>query len=181
MKSIMHSVRNENGTVMVIAVLIMAILTILGLSAIDTSTVEVQITSNEQIYKRNFYKAEAAVIAAAQQLEEAPPTQLSNVAAVPWLINTEFNATTLQYRKSDGSWEDIQDVNGAWDDSKPIGKVISTDTDYNAARFIVLETTGFIDLSAPSNLHTYEIYGFYDSKGADRGRVAIEIGYKRRF
>jgi len=181
MKSITRAIHNEDGTVMVISLLIMAILTILGLSAIDTSTIEVQVTHNEQIYKKNFYKAEAAVIAAAQNLELATPAQLSNVSSVPWLINTEFNETTLQYKTSTGSWDDIQDGNGDWDDSKPIGKVISTDTEYDDARFLVLETTGFIDLTAPSNMHTYEIYGFYDSKGADRGRVLVEIGYKRRF
>ncbi|CAB5100437.1 hypothetical protein D3OALGA1CA_3289 [Olavius algarvensis associated proteobacterium Delta 3] len=185
MTSITHAVRNEDGTVMVIALLIMAILTILGLSAIDTSNVEIQITSNERIYKRNFYKAEAAVIAAAQQLEESTPSQLANVSNIDWLINTDFDADNMQYQTPAGTWVSLQDVSGDWIDPPAVngivGQVASGDSDYAASRFVVLETTGFIDLTAPSNMHSYEIYGFYDSQGADRGQVVVEIGYKRRF
>ena len=57
----------------------------------------------------------------------------------------------------------------------------TADVDLAGAQFTVIETTGFIDLSAPSNLHEYRIYGLYNSTGRDRGQVLIEIGYKRRF
>jgi len=185
MKSITHTIRNEEGTVMVISLLIMAILTILGLSAIDTSNVEILITTNERVYKQNFYKAEASVIAAAQQLQDASPAQLSNVANIDWLINTDFRLNTLEYQNPSGTWVSLQDGSGNWIDPPAangiVGQVDTGDSEFAACRFVVLETTGFIDLTAPSNMHTYEIYGFYDSKGTDRGQVAVEIGYKRRF
>jgi len=169
---------------MVIALLIMAILTILGISAIDTSNVEIQITSNERVYKRNFYKAEAAVIAAAQKLETETPATLSDVSNLTWLINTDFDVDNLRYQLPGGGWQDLQDANGDWIDppaANGIVQKISTVSEYSNARFVVYETTGFIDLTAPSNMHSYRIFGFYDSKGADRGQVIVEIGYKRRF
>jgi len=185
MNAMTHPLQNENGTVMVISLLIMAILTILGISAIDTSNVEIQITSNERVYKRNFYKAEAAVIAAAQQLEEATPAQLSDVSNFTWLINTDFNVDTLRYQDTDGTWKALQDGSGDWIDPPTangiVGQVVTGDSSYAKSRFVVLETTGFIDLTAPTNMHSYTIYGFYDSNTRDRGRVIVEIGYKRKF
>jgi len=173
MKKILARADNEEGSIMVIALLIMAVLTILGISAIDTSNIELQIAGNERVYKDNFYKAEAAVIAAAQILENMPPGEL-HPSAQNW-INLEADAPTL---------DDLQLTSSAWSTGN-LDSSTTDDIDLAGAQFTVVEETVPIDLLAPSNLHEYKIYGVYDSsltpEGKDRGRVIIEIGYKRRF
>jgi hypothetical protein len=165
--AISSRLRNEEGSIMVIVLLIMAVLTILGISAIDTSNVEIQIASNERLYKDNFYKAEAAAIAAAQTLENMTPGQLGDISDETWINLPSVNITP----------DNLQLASAAWN----TGNMDTADVDLAGAQFTVIETTGFIDLSAPSNLHEYRIYGLYNSTGRDRGQVLIEIGYKRRF
>ena len=170
MKKIFARADNEEGSIMVIALLIMAVLTILGISAIDTSNIELQIAGNERVYKDNFYKAEAAVIAAAQILENMPPGELCPPSAPKWIIwNT---GQTL---------DDLLLTPSAWYtgnlDSDP-----ADDIDLAGAQFTVVDMTGFT-VPGEQTLK-YKIYGVYDSSltpdGKDRGRVIIEIGYKRR-
>ena len=168
MRSHIHIIRNEDGSIMVIALLIMSILTILGISAIDMSNIEIQIASNERVYKQNFYRAEAAAIAATQRLENMGAGQLSDISDDAWITTSSFDVTAADSLKtgSPEAWT------GRWD---------GTGTGHTNARYTVVESTGFIDLSASSNLHEYTIYGAYDSDFRDRGQVIVEMGYKRRF
>ena len=50
---------NEAGSVMVAALMILAILTIIGISAMNTSTTESHLATNTLLYERAFYAAEA--------------------------------------------------------------------------------------------------------------------------
>lgn len=52
-------IRNEEGSVIVLALVLLVLLTILGISATQTSTIEVQIASNERHAVQNLYQAEA--------------------------------------------------------------------------------------------------------------------------
>lgn len=52
--------KNEDGSVMVVAVLILALLTIIGIAAMSTTNVELKISGNEKSYKMALYAAEAA-------------------------------------------------------------------------------------------------------------------------
>jgi len=59
----MHKIKylpdNENGSVIIVAIFILALLTVLGLSAITTSTTEQHLATNTLLYERAFYAAEA--------------------------------------------------------------------------------------------------------------------------
>ena len=46
---------NENGAAIVVAILIMALLTILGVASTNTSTLEVKIATNSQNHQLDFY------------------------------------------------------------------------------------------------------------------------------
>ncbi len=52
-------IKNENGSVIVIALLILIVLTIIGLTATSNSRMELNVTRNSQIYKRDFYAADS--------------------------------------------------------------------------------------------------------------------------
>jgi len=53
-------IKNEEGSAIVIAVMILMVVTIIGVSSTNTTTVELQIVRNDGIYKENLYLAEAA-------------------------------------------------------------------------------------------------------------------------
>ena len=61
--------RNEEGSVLVVSLLILMLLTIIGIAAMNTSNVELKISGNEKVYKMALYAAEAARGYVAKQSE----------------------------------------------------------------------------------------------------------------
>ena len=66
--------KNEDGTVLVLALIMLVLLTLIGISATTTSMIETRISGNERVYKQNFYAAEAAAMHCAQDMEERVDT-----------------------------------------------------------------------------------------------------------
>jgi len=160
--------KNEHGSVMVLALIILVLLTLMGISATTTSTIEVEIAGNERVYKQNFYATEAAAMVAAEQILTMPVADLGNIGSQFW-INDTTNVTVDPTNIN-------LDPGGIWN----ITGTGLTDASRNiTSGYTVVETTGLIDLTQTSNLHRYVIYGVYDAGGG--GQTVIEIGYKRRF
>jgi len=53
-----HILKNEEGFVLIVALMIMVILTLLGISATTTSIIERKIAVNEVLHKDSFYRAD---------------------------------------------------------------------------------------------------------------------------
>jgi len=60
---------NSDGWVTVAALLVLIILTIMGISTVTTSNIEVKIAANDQIHKMSFYAADGGVETATELLE----------------------------------------------------------------------------------------------------------------
>ena len=71
MKSLARQLRNEEGSVIVVALMILVVLTIIGISATDTTTVELQIATNDKFHKIAFYHADAGVYATPKLISAA--------------------------------------------------------------------------------------------------------------
>lgn len=56
-----NNLKNQKGVSLVIALLILLVLTLLGISAISTTTFETNIAGNERLYNRAFYSSDAGV------------------------------------------------------------------------------------------------------------------------
>lgn len=67
---IQHITHNEDGFVLVAAMMIMVVLTLLGISATSTSVIERQIAVNEVLYKDAFYHADGGTEAAIELVEQ---------------------------------------------------------------------------------------------------------------
>ncbi len=61
MKRIIN-MENEKGSVMVLAVVLLFLLTLLGVSALSTSSIETQIAGNELRHELAYYAAESAAV-----------------------------------------------------------------------------------------------------------------------
>jgi len=68
MKCIITKCRSEQGNVIIFAFILLVVLTIIGIIATRTSTIDIQIASNEIPYKQNFYVAEGGVQREAAEL-----------------------------------------------------------------------------------------------------------------
>ncbi len=59
MSQIKYLPANENGSVIVVAIMVLILLTIIGMAAVNTSTTEQHLAVNTLLYERAFYAAEA--------------------------------------------------------------------------------------------------------------------------
>ena len=62
MKNYIKPYRNEEGFVLVTAMLIMVVLTILGIAALSNTSIELQIAGNDRRHKEAFAEAEAGAV-----------------------------------------------------------------------------------------------------------------------
>ena len=69
--SIGSPLKNENGSVIIAAIFILVVLTILGIAASNTSTLELQIASNDQFMKMAFYNADSALYGTSKLISHA--------------------------------------------------------------------------------------------------------------
>jgi len=62
---------NEKGSAIIAALFILVIVTILGIAATNTSTLELQIASNDQLIKTAFYNSDSAVYGTSKLISHA--------------------------------------------------------------------------------------------------------------
>jgi hypothetical protein len=63
MKLPFRRIDNEDGSVLIISVLFMIILTLIGVAAMNTGTIEIQIAANEKFHKIAFQNADSGIYA----------------------------------------------------------------------------------------------------------------------
>lgn len=167
-----HAAR-QAGSVTVLALLILAILTLIGIGALTTSTSDVRTAQNRETYERNFNRSEGAVRSAMQFLEDATDDEVR-----------DFNDVTrdsphLVYLHDTVNGQYMPDLNdtATWDTTNA-GQVPS---DPNVRFWIgQLEASkGTLDITASSNRREYVIFG-RATDPATGGEVIIQVGFRRR-
>jgi len=152
--------KNENGSVMVIGLVMLMLLTLLGISVTTTSTIEIRIAGNEKEYKRSLYLAEAAALEYAQEMQDDP--DLENNPEIKAL-----DSVTPDNIRDDTHWD---------------GAGNSYQSDVNSeARYIPvfegLAPGASLDMTK-SRVKAYTVYG----RSKENNAVAIvEIGYRKAF
>jgi hypothetical protein len=64
------TLRNERGSALIVALLMLVVLTLIGISASTTTTFELQISGNDKLYKMAFYQADGATEAGSELIEQ---------------------------------------------------------------------------------------------------------------
>ena len=164
--------RTENGSVFLVSVIILTILSIIAMSAFRTTKIELQIAKNQKTYNTNLVQAEGAAMEAAQKLWNLSDiVSLETLSSSPidgWIFFNPFNST-------DPSGSDIINANF---------NAISTDCEgFNntavcySADYIGVGSGDSLDMSSERS-HTFALYGISTESG---GKVVIEVGFKKRF
>jgi len=169
MKKMISNLKNEEGSVIIMALIVLVALTMIGIVSTDNTVVELQIVRNETIYRQNFFRAESAGIDGAQVMEDSDLT-----ATIPW-IQTLATAP------------DMEDVSN-WDTTAGTGNAqlsnnmnntldANNNTSYAA---VFIKKIGSKKMTNPTSLYLYHIYGLSDSTSG-QGQSMIRMGYNKRF
>ncbi|MFZ5570979.1 MAG: pilus assembly PilX family protein [Thermodesulfobacteriota bacterium] len=100
-KIVMHA-NNEDGSVIIIALLVLCIVTVIGVSSIDTTIVEQQVASNDQLHKMVFYETDGGVYAATKLI--------SRVVTTSAPVTTGINGVTYMAGSADPASTAVSDV-----------------------------------------------------------------------
>ena len=160
---------NEKGSAIIIALMILLVLTIIGISSTNTTIVELQTVRNEGIYKQNLYLAEGSAQEAIQRLynqAKSDPSELKNKTPV-WLNGEAVDMANVNNWDSDGA-------NG--DDNSLVAS-IDPDTVFTIVDRGI-SSGGSLDISGTTSTHDFAVYGLSNH---NNGRVFIQIGYRYRF
>jgi Tfp pilus assembly protein PilX len=165
--SIIH---NEEGSLLVVTIIVLAVLSIIAISMMDRSQVELQIVRNEAVYDRNFYAAEAAAIEAAQTMQNEPNSR----ELLPITTNYTWLGT-----EADVAWATqgnivVVDIN----DVDTLSDISSIANASHAAVHRGIASGASMTMTAISQLHEYAVFGYFNS--AREGQALIEIGYRKR-
>ena len=161
--------KREDGVVVVAAILILALLTIMGISANRISNTEVQIAVNEFIYQQHLYRAEGATMEAIELLETSPDPK----AAVPpltWLETVPDSVTENEIQ----NWQFGGSPSPAF---SVIDEPGSADVDYIAVSEGIASGSS-LDIGS-SKVHQYAVFG--RSAQPNRGTTVVQVGYLKAF
>lgn len=79
---------NEAGSILVVTIMVLVLMTIVAFTAVRSSTVEVEISGNQLLHQKYFFAAEAGIDHAVNSLKEefitANTSPLSNGMAASW-------------------------------------------------------------------------------------------------
>jgi len=162
-------INNERGSVILLAVVMLVLLTIVGISTTNTSSIELQIVKNEKMYKECFYDAEAGAFEAAQKIKNDALTN-------PEKVNAEredsdlfkfVNKDTVVLRDT-ATW-----IDGTTSETSSIANTSI------AATFIPGAPGGSVVVAGTGTTNVCEFiaHGLHRS---GKGNVHIEIGFKTR-
>ncbi len=115
---------NEAGSILVIAMVSLALLTVLGVAAITTGNLESEISGNEKTYQEAFYSAELGLVGGETIIETLPNRGALQEGTVPGRYDSgklRFNETAFQLEKKQGDSPSVWQPLG-WDDTDS-GKV----------------------------------------------------------
>jgi len=154
--------KKEDGTVLVVALLILVFLTLIGIAITATVEVDIQIAGNERLYKDNLYTAEAAAMECAQLMEE---TVSLDPSALNWI--KPLGATTVDDIRDDAYWP-----------ANSQASVIDPNTRFLAVEDGVAEGTS-LDMTK-TTLRSYSLYGRrFNPARPNLGRGIVRVGYRK--
>ena len=165
----------ERGSVLVISLILLVLLTMIGITASKTSEIEIMIAGNERVYKQNFYIAEGAAMQGAQIMEL---TDLENVG-LPWLMD-EDNKNGFGTELPAAAHSDIQAFiheSDNWTDnfSSVLGGLPGE------ARVLAL-SKGVVPTSS-WKMTSPKVYGFevYGRSRERSGEGLVSVGYRKAY
>ncbi len=164
------NIQSEEGSVVLLAVMVLMLVTMFGISALNTSDTELRVSFNSRCYKQNLYQAEGIVRETSALINGSPVANLKpSTSAVPWLIDA--------YQDSpDFDPEDL--ANNEWENNtNAIASTIYPTEGLLSVYYLGPSQGDTLNMGA-TKLYEYAIYG---KSAACTGEVGVVAGYRQRF
>jgi len=161
-------INNEDGSVIIAALMVLVLLTIIGVASTNISNTEVTIAGRELIYQQNFYRAEGGALEAIEVMENLANPKTADPGWLWPSLGTFAEETPYDSTFWDGT------LVGA--ESTPEPSILS-DTRYAVVTGGIAEGES-LDMGS-TKIHRYAIYG--RSAPPNRGSVTLELGYLKAF
>ena len=110
MKKTMSAMRGEQGSVLIVTIMFLTLLSIVAFSAVRSSTIEVQIAGNELQHQKYFFTAEAGLNHAVKLLEEH--FRAANALAVRFGVKPNWNFAFSGNDRKQNTSDDAIDRDG---------------------------------------------------------------------
>ena len=178
----LHSYNNDQGFVLVTALLILVILTIIGIVATTNTSIELQIAGNDKVHHKTFYEAEGGAMLGAEVLEQAFNcstgfTKTSTIGAIDVRdLPDPPNSTIRVYARSKAGIPDLI----LWNNDPPpvadIGDITKADIAYPIANISNGVETGYIYLGGETTMipgGALQMAAGYEGKGKSAGQGGV--------
>ena len=167
-----YLLNNEDGSVLVVALIMLVLLTLIGISATTTSEIETKIAGNERVYKRNLYLAEAGAMHCAQDLEGVTDPQTNP----PSYLHPKDTIIPANYDTT------IRDDNWWTTGTNSTGSIDGNTRFLASSQGLVAGAKGTSLDMTKSKVHGYNIYGrWYNTAIPAKGRLIVDVGYRKAF
>ena len=164
--------QNQKGSVLLLALALLVLMTLAGLSALNTTTTEIQVAGNDRCFKQNLYRAESAIVEAAQRLsnDTAPHTNLlpGSGSSLSWV-----HANTGTFIPLNDAWE----YSGGSQNATRSSLFTDNESGYTVV-YNGITAGSSLDISDASIMRLYDIFSRSERCG---GNVEIIAGYRIRF
>ncbi len=164
----LRTLANENGSAIVIALMLLSLLTVMGIWSTRKANIETLIAGNEVARKQTFFRTEGGVIEGGFAIEEAATGDLSSRAPV-WLTDASI--------APDMTDPDNWDFDEAGADDTAVPSELDDEVGYCALDKGITAGDSLV-MTGATHVRTYAVYSFHDSRN---GQSLMEVGYKRRF
>lgn len=164
--------KNEEGAVIIAALLVLVLLTIIGIASTNISNTEVKIAAHGAIHQQNFYRAEGAAIQVMDDMEGKPNPETED-PPLDYMTQTLANSESLLDSGNlySSDW---------WRDGS--ADATPRDSTFNDTKYVVV-SGGIVEGESldmgSTKIHSYTIYG--RSAPPKRGTVTVEVGYLKAF
>ena len=163
-----QTINNEEGSVLLLALVLLVLITIAGLGALTSTTTEIQIAGNDRCFKQNLTRAESAIYEVVQVMknETTPLTNLIPTASAPTWLHAEgdgFDPLTSDWIYATNA------VNSA---------LFADNRSGYTSIYGGVAPGASLDMSSSSTMRQFEIYGRSE---LCNGLVDVIAGYRIRF
>lgn len=183
---IKKTVNNEDGMVMIFAVMVLMILTISGVAAINISNNETTIVRNEQLSSSEFYQAESGINDA-------------RINFVDWLTNAFLMAgdtvanATLSSISSDANGNPVANIQvRCIENNAPGGKVTPIFTDVNDPGYVLgdydvpdqmpaMPHKGNPPVGSGYSIKNFEVRRYSITSTSNAGNIVVQAGVWKTF
>lgn len=177
------TLRNEQGTAIIAALLILMLLTFVAISATDTTINEKAMVRSAAIFEQNFYKAESAAMEGVQQIANAtlPKDLLAALSSGTLLRSADSLQPQSDLANLDTNGDGVIDNKDTFDSTSNIGP-----NTYQIVIQLPIASGSSKSLTQTnSRLYDYAAYGLSmadkDSTGRFISVSIVKIGFKKRF